>query len=120
MGLMIALHTIICILLMIIILMQSGRGGGLTEHFASAENILGAKTNSFLVKSTTVLASLFLILCLTLAFLSTKKNQSLMTSTVTPPVKKSLADVTLPTATPEPAVAPTIPVPAVTTNTVTQ
>ena len=77
-GLIIFVHTAVCILLCIIILMQSGRGGGLTESFASAESIFGAKTNVFLVKTTTVLASLFLVTCLSLAFLSAKKDKSLM------------------------------------------
>ena len=58
--------------------MQSGRGGGLTESFASAESVFGAKTNSMLIKATTVLAAVFLITCLTPAFLSTKTKESLM------------------------------------------
>ena len=72
------IHTLICILLCMVILMQSGRGGGLTEGFSSAESVFGAKTNSFMVKTTTVFASIFLITCLTLAFLSSRKDRSLM------------------------------------------
>ena len=74
----IVLHTLICILLSLVILMQSGRGGGLTETFASAESVFGAKTNSFMVRTTTVLASMFLVTCLTLAYLSSRKEHSLM------------------------------------------
>ena len=74
----IVLHTLICILLSLVILMQSGRGGGLTETFASAESVFGAKTNSFMVRTTTVLASMFLLTCLTLAYLSSRKERSLM------------------------------------------
>ena len=58
--------------------MQAGRGGGLTEAFSSAESVFGAKTNSFMVRVTTVLASLFLITCLSLAYLSSRKERSLM------------------------------------------
>ena len=72
------IHSIVCILLATIILMQSGRKGGLTESFAAAESMLGAQTNSFMVKATSVLATLFLLSCLTLAFLSFKKDQSLL------------------------------------------
>ncbi len=72
------IHTLICILLCLVILMQSGRGGGLTESFSSAESVFGAKTNSFMVKTTTVFASIFLVTCLTLAFLSSRRDRSLM------------------------------------------
>ena len=78
MGFIIVVHTLVCILLCLVILMQSGRGGGLTESFASAESVFGAKTNSFMVRTTTVLASLFLVTCLTLAYLSSRKERSLM------------------------------------------
>ncbi|MBF0385185.1 MAG: preprotein translocase subunit SecG [Candidatus Omnitrophica bacterium] len=78
-GLIIALHVIICALLATIILMQSGRGGGLTEAFASAESVFGAKTNEMLIKVTTILASLFLLTCLGLAVLSSQKGKSIMT-----------------------------------------
>ena len=77
-GFIIFIHTIICIFLVVIILMQSGRGGGLTENFAAAESMFGAKTNVFLIRGTTILASLFLVTCLSLAILSTKKDRSLM------------------------------------------
>ena len=75
---MIIVHILVCILLSLIILMQSGRGGGLTEGFAAAESMFGAKTNIVLVKATTVLASMFLVTCLGLAFLSTQQSKSLI------------------------------------------
>jgi len=53
------LHSVFCLCLVIVILMQSGRGGGLTEAFASAESMFGAKTNEMMVKLTAVLAMLF-------------------------------------------------------------
>lgn len=90
------LHTLICVLLVCIILMQSGRGGGLTESFASAESMFGAQTSSFLIKGTTILASLFLVTCLSLAFLSTQKNKSLIPETMetieTTPIPEGLKD----------------------------
>ncbi len=77
-GFVMVIHAMICILLATIILMQSGRGGGLTEGFASAESMFGAKTNVFLIKTTTVLVVFFITTCLTLAFFSAKKERSLM------------------------------------------
>lgn len=72
------IHTVVCILLVVVILMQSGRGGGLTESFASAESMFGAQTNSFMVKSTTVLSVIFFATCLGLALFSLQKEKSLM------------------------------------------
>ena len=77
-GFVMFLHAGVAIFLIIIILMQSGRGGGLTEGFASAESIFGAKTNEFMIKATTVFATVFLITCLGLAVLSAQKSKSLM------------------------------------------
>ncbi len=77
-GIFIVVHVLICLLLMMIILMQSGRGGGLTENFSAAESMFGAKTNSVLVKGTTIFTTIFFVTCLTLAFLSSKQNKSLL------------------------------------------
>lgn len=77
-GFVLFVHAVVCIFLMLVILMQSGRGGGLTEGFASAESIFGARTNIFMIKTTTVLATLFLVTCLSLAVLSSQKGKSLM------------------------------------------
>ena len=87
-GPIIVIHCLACVFLATIILMQSGRGGGLTEAFASAESIFGAKTNTFLIKVTTFLAVIFLITSLSLAFLSSRKDRSLMPTDVTVPTKE--------------------------------
>ena len=71
-------HVLSCILLAVTVLMQSGRGGGLTDAFAAAESMFGAQTNSFLIRATTVLAIIFLCTSLSLAFLSAQKNKSLL------------------------------------------
>lgn len=78
MGLIIVIHVIICVLLIIVILIQAGRGGGLVESLSGIESMFGTKTNTFLTRTTTVLATLFLITCLSLAFLSAKQSRSLM------------------------------------------
>lgn len=75
---LVIIHSIACLMLVGIILMQTGRAGGLTESFAAAESMFGAKTNVVLVKGTTIAAVVFLITCLSLAFLSSQQNKSLM------------------------------------------
>jgi preprotein translocase subunit SecG len=78
-GILIFIHSIIGILLIVAVLVQSGRSGGLTETFGgAAESIFGTKTNVFMVRLTTTLAALFIISCLTLAYLSKQQSLSLM------------------------------------------
>src|SRR5438046_691518 len=80
----IVLHVLICILLATLILVQSGKGGGLTEQFAPAVEMFGTQTSGFLIKGTTIFASLFLITCLSLAWVSARKEESLMANKVAP------------------------------------
>lgn len=81
-GILIFVHTILSILLIAVILLQSGRSGGLTETFGgAAESLFGTKTNTFMVRTTAVLSTLFIISCLTLAYLSKEQSKSLMERT---------------------------------------
>lgn len=99
MGFILVIHVIVCVLLVISILMQAGRGGGLTETFQSAESMFGTQTNAFMVRLTTILAVIFLGTSLLFAFQSTKGTQSLMAN------KKLLTKVATPKARePEPEV----------------
>jgi len=77
-GFVITIHVITCILLILIVLIQQGRGGGLVDSLSSAESVFGTKTSAFLVKSTTALSIIFFISCLSLAFLAIQKNKSLI------------------------------------------
>ncbi len=77
-GLLFGIHVFICALLIVIILIQAGRGGGLVEGFSGVESMFGTKTSTFLTKTTTILSTLFFISCLSLAFLSARQSRSLM------------------------------------------
>jgi preprotein translocase subunit SecG len=94
MGFILVIHVIVCVLLVIVILMQAGRGGGLTETFQSAESMFGTQTNAFMVRLTTILAVIFLCTSLLFAFRSSKVDQSLMAN------KRLLATVPKPVAAP--------------------
>ncbi len=80
MGIIIALHVIVCIALIGLILVQRGRGGGFVDSFQGLETVFGTKTSSFLTKSTTVLAVLFFLTCLSLALISLRQSRSLIQS----------------------------------------
>jgi len=74
----IAIHVIACSLLITLILIQRGRGGGLVDSFSGVESMFGTKTNTFLTRTTAVLAVMFFFTCLSLAILSVKQSRSLM------------------------------------------
>src|SRR5271157_3489237 len=95
MGFILVIHVIVCVLLVITILMQSGRGGGLTETFQSAESMFGTQTNVFMVRLTTILAAIFISTSLVLAINSSKGEKSLMAN------KKLLASAPKLAAVPE-------------------
>jgi len=92
MGLLITIHVIVCTLLVVLILIQRGRGGGLAESFSDVESMLGTKTNAFLTRTTSVLSVLFFITCLSLAVLSIKQSRSLLRNikTQAPPVEQAV------------------------------
>jgi len=77
-GVIIVVHVVACILLIALILIQTGHGGGLVDAFSDVESMFGTKTNVFLSRTTAALSALFLITCLSLAFLSARQSRSLM------------------------------------------
>jgi preprotein translocase subunit SecG len=82
-GILMFIHALVALVLIVIVLMQSGRGGGLTEGFGgAAESVFGAKTNEFMIKATAIAGTIFLVTSLTLAHLSSRADRSLMESAV--------------------------------------
>ena len=110
---MILIHIIACSLLILIVLIQQGRGGGLIDTMASAESIFGTKTNAFLVKSTSVLAVLFFFTCLSLAFLSIQKSKSLIETNYKPTAASTTPLAPPATTTPTTPKTPAVAVPPV-------
>ena len=77
-GILIFIHIVVSIGLIGIVLIQAGRGGGLSESFSGAESIFGTKTNALLTRATSIFAVIFFITCLSLAFLSKQRSKSLL------------------------------------------
>lgn len=72
-GVILALHIIICILLIIVVLLQQTRGAGMSSVFGGGgtESIFGGKgATPFFIKLTSGLAVAFFITSLTLVLLS--------------------------------------------------
>ena len=78
MTFILVIHSITCVLLVLTVLMQAGRGGGLTESFSSAESVFGAQTSEFMVRATSILATVFFVTSLVLALMSSRQERSLM------------------------------------------
>ncbi|MFA6129552.1 MAG: preprotein translocase subunit SecG [Candidatus Omnitrophota bacterium] len=88
MTFVIVIHVIACIVLIILVLIQRGRGAGLVESFAGVESMFGTKTSAFLTRTTTIMSIVFFMTCLSLAVLSVKQSKSLMRDVKAPaPVK---------------------------------
>lgn len=79
-GLVIAIHIIACIILIVLILLQAGRGGGLSETFGgeSSQTIFGTKVSVFLTRATVVAACLYLITCMVLGIMTSRRGRSLI------------------------------------------
>jgi len=76
----IALHVIACLVLISVILLQSGRGGGLAEMFGGAQQqkLFGTQTSTFLSRATTYCAVMFIVTSISLGFLTSRRSRSLL------------------------------------------
>ncbi len=60
---------IVCILLVLVVLVQNSKGGGLASNFSSSNQFMGVrKTADFLEKTTWTLAIALLLLCMASIF----------------------------------------------------
>ncbi|MCK9614242.1 MAG: preprotein translocase subunit SecG [Candidatus Omnitrophica bacterium] len=76
--LLLLFHVFVVIALIAVILIQRGRSGGLIEALGGVESIFGTKTSAFFVKVTVVLAVLFFVTTISLAYLSKQRGKSLL------------------------------------------
>ena len=75
-NLLIGLHVFVCLLLILVVLLQSSKGSGLAGAFGGGGQTMfgGQETATFLSRLTTYLAVLFMVLSLLLAFLSSRRS----------------------------------------------
>ena len=78
--LVVILHVFVCFFLIIVILLQAGRGQGLSwgSFGGTPQSILGTRTASFFARLTTACAIVFLLTCIALNVIETKKSRSLL------------------------------------------
>jgi preprotein translocase subunit SecG len=86
--LLIFIHVIVCVALIMIVLLQTGKGGDMGAAFGggSSQSLFGSTgASTFLSKATTVAAVVFMITSLALAYMSSNRTgKSIMTTTPAP------------------------------------
>jgi preprotein translocase subunit SecG len=109
---LVIIHVIVCVALIMIVLLQTGKGADIGAAFGGggSNTLFGTSgASTFLSKATTVAAIVFMITSLTLAYLSSHRN---ITSVVTEaPAVESKATEAAPASAPAaaPAAAETKP-----------
>jgi preprotein translocase subunit SecG len=77
---LVVLHVFVCLMLMLVVLIQPGKSGGLGAALggAGATQIFGGRgAGNFLTRTTWIAASIFFLTSVTLAYLSTSTGDSL-------------------------------------------
>jgi len=97
------IEILVCVVLIISVLMQSSKGGGLAGSFGGANigTVFGVRrTSDFLTKTTTVLATLFIVLALFINLFLLPRGDSTKQSviqSVPPPASMPPAQQPIPT-----------------------
>lgn len=77
-ALIITVHIIVSIVMIGVILLQAGRGG-LSETFGGSQTtIFGTRAGNFLTKATAACAILYIITCISLTIISSRRSRSIM------------------------------------------
>ena len=78
--LLIVLHIVICLILIMVVLLQAGRGASMGAAFGgSSQTVFGAAgAGTFLSKMTTVVAILFMLTTLGLSYFSQERASSVV------------------------------------------
>ena len=107
------IHIIVCIGLILIVLLQTGKGASMGAAFGgSSQTIFGSSgATTFLGKITTGVAVVFMVTSLILAFISGPSSRSSVVGSSTAPVRQSAPAVpaTGKTGTPTAPVTPAAP-----------
>jgi preprotein translocase subunit SecG len=108
------LHIFVCLMLMLVVLIQPGKSGGLGAALggAGAQQIFGGRgAGNFLTRTTWIAASIFFLTSVTLAYLSTSTGDSLEDLANTPVAPAPETPAPAP-STPPAGAAPSAPAPA--------
>ncbi len=98
-GLLTTLFVIVCIFLILVILIQKPRGGGLTGAFGgaggNAASVFGSKTGDVLTWFTVICFALFIGLAMALTWTAKPTRVNVITPVVAPPAPTGAGDGTV-------------------------
>ncbi|MFA4992276.1 MAG: preprotein translocase subunit SecG [Candidatus Omnitrophota bacterium] len=85
-GVIVVIHVIMSLILIAVILLQAGRGGGLSDTFAGSQmqSLFGTKSTNVLTKLTSVCAVGFIVTCILLALISSRQTRTLVDNVTIP------------------------------------
>ena len=86
------LHVIACVVLILVVLLQAGKGANMGAAFGgSSQTVFGSTgASTFLGKMTTVVAVLFMFTSFFLSYTASQREKSLFDASSRPPVQKTL------------------------------
>lgn len=100
---LIILHVVVCIALIMIVLLQTGKGADMGAAFGggSSQTLFGSSgASTFLTKATTFAAVIFMLTSLTLAYRASHRASDSIIQDTRPPMEQPVAPPT-PAPTPE-------------------
>lgn len=109
---LIFIHVVVCIALIMIVLLQTGKGADMGAAFGggSSQTLFGSTgASTFLSKATTVAAIVFMVTSLALAYISTHRTSSSLLTDTPAPVEQTTEQ---PDTGPAPAESEQTPAPA--------
>jgi preprotein translocase subunit SecG len=104
--LLIIIHLLVCFVLILIVLLQAGKGANMGAAFGgSSQTVFGSSgAGTFLGKLTAGVAIVFMLTSLTLTYMANHRGSSSLIEK-----KPSAVDQTLPVTSPDAAIPPAIP-----------
>jgi preprotein translocase subunit SecG len=72
------IHVVVCIFLILVVLLQQGRGGGLSAMGGGGAQVFGGRgAGNFMTRLTAICAAIFMLTSLSLAYLSSAGDREL-------------------------------------------
>jgi len=102
---LIVIHIIVCVALIMIVLLQTGKGADMGAAFGGggSQTLFGSTgASTFLSKATTVAAIVFMLTSLALAYLSSHRTSDSIMETTQAPVEQPAAPAQDDTSAPQP------------------
>ena len=71
------IHVLVCLFLILVVLLQQGRGGGLGSMGGGAQVFGGRGSGNFMTRLTAICAAIFMLTSMSLAYLSSAGDREL-------------------------------------------